>query len=141
MPSYTQKNRLRHLLPQTLADVDSFVEQIFTQANTWSNSLRAPASLWEADDRLHLEFDAPGVSRDAVDVEFDKGVLTVRLERPAPEDRKYHHNERGFGTLSRSVSLPETVDADTLEAQLKDGVLHVSIAKRPEAQPKKVELK
>ncbi|MEM6798319.1 MAG: Hsp20/alpha crystallin family protein [Planctomycetota bacterium] len=141
MTNATHKNRLSHLVPGSLAEVDNLVEQFFGHTGSWASAWRAPASLWEADDRLHLELDAPGVARDGVDVTFDKGVLTVKLDRPAPEDRKYHHNERGFGSLKRTVALPDTVDAETLEAELKDGVLHVSIEKRPEAQPKRVELK
>ena len=141
MTSSTQKNRLRQLVPGALAEVDNLFDQFFGPASEWTTNWRAPASLWEADDRLHLEVDAPGVAKDAADVTYDKGVLTVRLERKAPEGRKFHHNERGFGSLTRTLTLPETVDPDSIEAELTDGVLHVSIAKTPEAQPKKIELR
>ncbi|MEM6330215.1 MAG: Hsp20/alpha crystallin family protein [Planctomycetota bacterium] len=129
------------MVPGSLAEVDNLVEHFFGHPSSWSAGWQAGASLWEADDRLHLDIDAPGVAREGVDVTYDKGVLTVKLDRPAPEGRKFHHNERGFGSVSRSVSLPETVDPDTIEADLTDGVLHISIAKTPEAQPRKIELR
>lgn len=141
MSTKTHRNRLRSLSPSQFTGFDNLVEQVFGQANDWASAWRTPASLWEAEDHLHLEIDAPGVAKDAVDVTFDKGVLTVKLERPQPEDRKYYHNERTFGSVSRSVTLPDTVDPESIEAQLNDGVLRVSIAKLPEAQPKKIELK
>jgi HSP20 family protein len=103
---------------------------------------RAPASIWEAEDKFHIEVDAPGVAKDDVELTFEKGVLQITLERKAPEgERTNWHNERGYGKVSRSVSLPDTVDPDTIAAELNNGVLHVSINKRPEAQPKRIDVK
>jgi HSP20 family protein len=56
-------------------------------------------------------------------------------------ERKYWHNERVFGEVARVITLPDTVDPDSVEASLSDGVLHVMIAKRPETQPKKISVK
>lgn len=138
-----QKNRLSNLFPGPLAEVDTFFDHIFGQnaPRRAFSGWYAPASLWEAEDRLHLELDAPGVSREDVDITFDKGVLSITLERKGAEDRQYMHNERGHGKVTRSVSLPETVDPESIEAELTDGVLHLSIAKLPTAQPRKIELK
>jgi HSP20 family protein len=103
---------------------------------------RAPASIWEADNTFHIEVDAPGVSKEDVELTFDKGTLTVTLERKSPEgERTNWHNERGYGKVSRSVSLPDTVDPATITAELTGGVLHVTITKRPEALPKKIDVK
>ncbi len=102
----------------------------------------APASIWEADNTFHIEVDAPGVAKDDVELTFDKGTLQVALERKVPEgDRTNWHNERGFGKVTRSVSLPESVDPATITAELNNGVLHVTIGKHPESQPKKIEVK
>ena len=103
---------------------------------------RAPASIWEAENAFHIELDAPGVAKEDVELTFDKGTLQITLERKVPEgDRTNWHNERGFGKVTRSVSLPDTVDPSTITAELANGVLHVTITKRPEAQPKKIEVK
>ena len=103
---------------------------------------RAPASIWEADNTFHIEVDAPGVKKEDVELTFDKGALQITMERKAPEgERTSWHNERGYGKVSRSVSLPETVDPETITAELTNGVLHVTITKLPEAQPKKIDVK
>jgi HSP20 family protein len=135
-----QRNRVTNLLPAGFPEVDTLFSHFFRpdEGATW----RAPASIWEAENVFHIEMDAPGVAKEDVELTFDKGALQVTLERKPPEgERTSWHNERGYGKISRSVSLPETVDPNTITAELTNGVLHVTITKRPEAQPKKIEVK
>ena len=140
MATALQKNRLGHLLPSPLPEFDNLFNHFFRpeEVTMW----RAPASIWEADNTFHIEVDAPGVAQEDVELTFDKGALQITLERKAPEgERTNWHNERGYGRISRSVSLPDTVDPETISAQLANGVLHVTITKRPEAQPKRINVK
>jgi HSP20 family protein len=135
-----QKNRLGNFLAAGLPEVDSLFNHFFRaeEVAMW----RAPASIWEADNMFHIEVDAPGVVKENVELTFDKGALQISLERKAPEgERTSWHNERGYGRISRSVSLPETVDPNTITAELTNGVLHVTITKLPEAQPKKIDVR
>jgi HSP20 family protein len=135
-----QTNRFGHLLPGSFPELDSLFNQFLRaeEVATW----RAPASIWEADDMFHIEVDAPGVTKDDVELTFNKGALQITLERKAPEgERTNWHNERGYGKVSRSVSLPDTVDPNTITAELTNGVLHVTITKLPEAQPKKIDVR
>jgi len=135
-----QKNRFGHLLPGGLPEFDNLFNHFFRaeEVAMW----RAPASIWEADNTFHIEIDAAGVSKEDVELTFEKGNLLITLDRKSPEgERTYWHNERGYGKVSRSVSLPETVDPDTISAELNNGVLHVTITKLPEAQPKKIDVK
>ena len=135
-----QKNRLGQLFPGNLREFDNLFHQFARaeQAGGW----RAPASIWEVTDTYHLELDAPGVQKEDVELTFDKGTLQVTLERKAPEgERTNWHNERSYGKVTRSVSLPDTVDPNSITAELTGGVLHVTITKRPESQPKKIEVK
>lgn len=134
------KNRIGRRNPGGLPDVDSFFNHFFRpeESPTW----RAPAAIWEADGMFHIEVDAPGVAQEGVELTFDKGTLQIALERKAPEGQRTNwHNERGFGKVARSVALPDTVNPDSISAELNSGVLHVTIAKRPEAQPKKIDVK
>ena len=102
----------------------------------------APASIWEAESTFHVEVDAPGVAKEDVDLTFDKGTLQIGSGTQGPEgERTNWYNERGFGKVTRNVSLPDTVDPSTITAELTSGVLHVTINKRPESQPKKIEVK
>jgi len=140
MATALQKNRLGNLLPGNLPEFDHLFNQFFRPEEVvmW----RAPASIWEAEDKFHIEVDAPGVAKEDVELTFDKGALQITLERKAPEgERTNWHNERGYGRISRSVSLPDTVDPETISAELTNGVLHVTITKRPEAQPKRIDVK
>lgn len=140
MATALQRNRLGHLLPAGFPEFDNLFNHFFRpeEVAMW----RAPASIWEADNAFHIEVDAPGVEKDDVELTFDKGTLQITLERKAPSgERTNWHNERGYGKVSRSVSLPDTVDPNTITAELTNGVLHVTIVKVPEAQPKKIEVK
>ena len=140
MSTSLQRNRFGHLLPASFPEFDTLFNHFFRAEDvaTW----RAPASIWEADNTFHIEVDAPGVTKDDVELTFEKGALQITLERKAPEgERTTWHNERGYGKVSRSVSLPDTVDPGTITAELNNGVLHVTIAKLPEAQPKRIDVK
>jgi HSP20 family protein len=102
----------------------------------------APASLWEEGDSFFVEAEMPGVASDQLELTLEKNVLRIAAERKSPEgERTYLHNERVYGRIERSVTLPETVDSDSIEAQLKDGILLVKLHKRPESLPKRIEIK
>ena len=76
------------------------------------------------------------------DEEANAEGLLLNQNRKGPEgERTNWHNERGYGRVSRSVSLPDTVDPETITAELTNGVLHVTIQKLPEAQPKKIDVR
>lgn len=137
------RNRLRELLPTQWNDLDSLVEHWFgPQAMTRQLGNFAPASLWEDKEGYFVEVDVPGVARDAVELTFEKGTLRIVADRIAPtEERTALIDERRYGKVARSVTLPETVDPESIAAELCDGVLRVRIAKKPEAQPRRIEVK
>jgi len=100
------------------------------------------ASVWEDENHLHVELELPGVDRDDLEVTFEEGRLLVSARRPQPEgERRYYHNERGWGEVKRSFALPDSADPDSIEANLERGILHVTLAKRPEVLPRKIEIK
>jgi HSP20 family protein len=102
----------------------------------------APASVWEDKDQFHVELDVPGVTRESLDLTFEKGSLSISAERKAPEgERTNWHDERGYGKVTRVISLPDSADTDSIHADLTNGVLHVSVPKKPEAQPRRIEVR
>jgi HSP20 family protein len=140
MSTSLQKNRLNHLMQGGFPELDNLFNHFFRAEEV--ASWRAPASIWEADNTFHIEIDAPGVAKEDVELTFEKGQLQITLERKAPEgERTMWHNERGYGKVSRSMSLPDTVDPNTITAELVSGVLHVTVTKLPEAQPKKIDVR
>jgi HSP20 family protein len=86
--------------------------------------------------------DVPGVALEDLDVSVEKGKLTIRGQRKAPDRSPgYLHEERSFGQFERSIMLNEWVDSSNVEANLHDGVLCLKLAKRPEAQPQKIAIR
>lgn len=104
----------------------------------------APAAdLWEAEDAFRLEMELPGFDRDDVELAVNDGTLTVRGRRPAgeaAEDATYLMRERADQQFSRSFRLPASVDAEAVDATLRNGVLHVTLPKTAEARPRKIEV-
>jgi HSP20 family protein len=97
--------------------------------------------LVEQGDHFVLRADLPGVRDEDVNVELEDNVLTISGERKAEqEDRKegYYRVERAVGRFSRSLTLPEGVDPESIEAQFDNGVLTVRIPKPQQRQPRRV---
>ena len=99
--------------------------------------------LVESDDHYLLKADLPGMKQDDVSIEFNDGTLTISGERKAEYERKekgFFRLERSFGKFSRSLTLPEGVDPDKIEATFHDGVLDVVIPKPEQRKPRRIEV-
>jgi len=97
--------------------------------------------LVETDSDLVLRADLPGLTRDDVEIEIKDGTLTVSGERKSQHEEKsegYYRVERSFGRFSRSLTLPEGIDAESVAAEFADGVLEVRIPKPAERKPHRV---
>jgi len=97
--------------------------------------------LVETDDHFVLRADLPGLSEDDVDVTLENDVLTVSGQRKAETETRekgYYRVERASGSFRRSLSLPEGVDPDSIEANFDKGVLEVRIPKPEQRKPRKV---
>ena len=84
---------------------------------------------------------APGIDPASLEVQIERGVLTVAGERKdddRAEKAAVHINERYAGRFRRVVALPDDVDANACEAQYRDGVLHISIPRNESAQPRRI---
>lgn len=86
----------------------------------------------------------PGIDPATIEVQIEKGVLTVTGERPIdeiPEKATIHIDERFAGRFRRVVALPEEVDADAVGAKCRDGVLRITIPRKEAAQPRLIAIK
>ncbi len=98
----------------------------------------------ETRDAYVFKADLPGIKEDDLEINLTGNRLTVsgkREEEKHEEEDRFYAYERSYGTFSRSFTLPEGVDPDHAEADLSSGVLTVSIPKRPEVKPRKIEVK
>ncbi|RMH60126.1 MAG: Hsp20/alpha crystallin family protein [Zetaproteobacteria bacterium] len=95
----------------------------------------------ETDDELRVLAELPGIEKKDVHVEVREGVLTISGERRYEKDVKeenVHRSERAYGRFSRSFVLPAQVDADKVEARMRNGVLEVRLPKVESAKPKAI---
>jgi HSP20 family protein len=97
--------------------------------------------LVETDSHVVLSADLPGMTENDVNIEVEDRVLTVSGERKATHETTkegYHRVERAFGSFSRSLTLPEGVDANAVEANFENGVLEIRIPKPEQPKPRKI---
>ncbi len=97
-------------------------------------------NIWEKDDALMVEIETPGVKSDEVDVSVAGDELSIRVNRPdlGDENTRYHRRERPIGAFSRVLKLPLEVNAERVEAALRDGVLTITLPKAESAKPRKI---
>lgn len=101
----------------------------------------APLALWETDQHINVEVDVPGLTMDQIELVLEQGKLYIRGERsPLAEGTSVTHDERGYGRFERVVRLSENVaiDPSATNAVLKNGVLTVQLAKKPETQAQRI---
>ncbi len=95
----------------------------------------------EEDKRFVISADIPGVDPKDIEVHMDKGILSIRGERTS-ETKEENGNltrvERSHGLFHRRFALPDSADPDNIKAQGKNGVLEVSIPKKPETTPRRI---
>jgi HSP20 family protein len=102
-----------------------------------------PMDLAETDEEFVLRADLPGLAEDDLEIEVKDNVLTISGERRAEhEDRKegYHRIERSFGRFTRSLDLPEGIEAGAVTAEFERGVLEVRVPKPEQRQPTRIQI-
>jgi HSP20 family protein len=95
----------------------------------------------EEDERFVVVADVPGVEGKNIEITAEKGVLTIKGERTSEQKSSkdgYERVERASGTFLRRFTLPETADAEAIKASQVNGVLEVTIPKRPQEQPRRI---
>ncbi len=105
---------------------------------------RPEVDVFEDAERFVLSAELPGLNQDEVDIQVEDQALTLSGERKMEFEEKkesYHRIERTYGKFSRTFSLPETVDAEKILAEYRQGVLRVTIPKKPQVLPKKISIK
>lgn len=92
----------------------------------------------EQEDKYLIKADLPGVDKDDIVVKLENGMLSIRGEKRTQsetDEGKRHRTERFHGTFARAFTLPESVDADRVDAAYKDGVLTLAIPKKSRPCP------
>ena len=123
--------------------LESEIDRLFeTALGDFTPTTRFPVDLYEDKDNTYVRAELPGVNRDDINVEVVDDYLTITAAHKTPAAPSTSSGQAGKGeesfTLSRSVSLNDSVHADKVVAAYENGVLTVTLPKREEAKPKKI---
>jgi HSP20 family protein len=126
-------------------DLDRLTQHVFNNvaAGTWSRPTAMPLDAYRAGDEFVVAFDLPGVDPDAIELNIERNVLTVKAERrPTVTDESVEMqvSERPLGVFSRQLFLGDTLDTGRIKADYDGGVLTLRIPIAEQAKPRKIEI-
>lgn len=116
----------------------------YDEDNLTSGAWAPVVDIYETQDAIEMTFEIPGVNQKDIKVNIENSLLTVSGERRLEHDDRregYHRVERSYGAFSRSFTVPSTIDPNRINAEFNSGLLRLTLAKRPESQPRAIEVK
>lgn len=122
-------------------DINRLFARTFGDGEATRSSWTPAIDVFEREDSVVLKAELPGLKVDDVAVEIDDNVLTISGERKftdTVEDDRYYRVERSYGAFRRSMTLPQGIKEDAVQARFADGVLEVTVPKAEAPQPRKV---
>lgn len=122
--------------------LNQLVQQLFPDARSATRDL--PATVHELSDSYRVQCDVPGCVSDDIDVQVVDGILSISValrKAGRSEGVTTLHDERHSGTTVRRLRLPKDADVEAIDAELKNGVLTLSVRKAEAVVPKKVEIR
>ena len=128
-----------------LRDLLALHEQIGHLVGTDAPGWTPPVDLYETPTGFVLTAELPGLTRDQIEIHAEDTRVVIRGARATGPDREipceqYHRVERGHGRFSRAFSLPESIDVDAIVAELKDGILTVTIPKLRDRSARRIDV-
>ncbi|MEV7624407.1 Hsp20/alpha crystallin family protein [Actinoplanes sp. NPDC089786] len=128
---------------EPFTEIHRIAQQMFgsPEAGTWSRPSAVPIDAYRHGDELVIAFDLPGVDRDAIDIDVEREVLTVRAERRPVDlggDAVAQLSERPLGVFARRLFLGEALDTEHISATYDNGVLVLRVPIAEKAKPRKI---
>jgi len=108
-------------------------------ATTWTPSV----DIYETENELVLTADIPGINEKDIEVKIEDNTLSIKGERKMEKETKeenYYRIERSYGNFYRSFTLPHNIDQDKINAEHENGILKITMPKKPELKPKNVKI-
>lgn len=145
----TQVSRSQQIDPYNdmQRDFDTMLSRFFGAPQTSRGQRLAPyaVDVREDQDHLYVEAELPGFRKEDVDITLENSTLVISAERKEEQDAQKKGdlllNERRYHFFQRSFTLPQTIDESSCEAKLENGILTLTLSKREETKPRKVQLK
>jgi HSP20 family protein len=108
-------------------------------------NLRMPLDVVENDEEFVVKADVAGIDPDNIEITFTDNNLSIKGETRAEreeegEEGRYHLRERRYGTFSRTISMPGSVDVENIQAETENGVLKIHLPKKEEVKPRRIEI-
>ncbi|MFE0247194.1 Hsp20/alpha crystallin family protein [[Kitasatospora] papulosa] len=122
-------------------ELDRLAQQLTGASGTWSKPSAMPMDAWREGEEYVIALDLPGVAKDAIDVDVERNMLTVKAERRpvmTGEDVQVELSERPLGAFSRQLVLADTLDTERIRADYDAGVLTLRIPIAERAKPRKI---
>ena len=135
-----------------LAALQSRVNRVFResqgqgpegQESLTTTSFAPPVDVYEDEHNVTLKIEVPGIDEKDIDVRIENNTLTVHGERKFEKEEKeenFRRVERQYGSFTRTFTLPNTIDQESVQATYEKGVLNVKLAKKAEAKPKQIKV-
>ncbi|MER7518311.1 Hsp20/alpha crystallin family protein [Streptomyces sp. NPDC126499] len=124
-------------------ELDRLTQQMLGTAGTWSRPSPVPMDAYREGDDYVIVMDLPGVSTDAIDIDVERNMLTVKAERrpvTKADDVQMELSERPLGVFSRQLMLADTLDTEKITADYVAGVLTLRIPIAERAKPRKISI-
>lgn len=117
---------------------DLFNNMLVNDNQACCNVVRPAANIFETEKEFRIELLVPGFSKEEIKLSFHKNVLTVQSERKAGESQEYLYTRRefGFDNFEKKFNIPETVNAENINASFRNGILEIVLPKKEEALEK-----
>ena len=117
----------------------------FTPTHLFDSEWIPTLDVEEDDKAIHIKAEMPGIDEEDLKVTIENNVLTLSGEKKEErkeedKDKRYHFSERRFGSFSRTITLPEGIKYDKINAKFKKGLLSINIPKDESKQPKKINI-
>jgi HSP20 family protein len=130
-------------------EMDRLFESFFRnpfgfESSEWMPTGDMPLDVEEKDKEVVVRAEIPGVTAEDLDLSIAGHSLVISGEKKESEEKRdkgYFYQERRFGSFRREVPLPTEVDENDVQAEYKDGVLHVTLKKSQAAMPKRIQVK
>jgi HSP20 family protein len=122
---------------------DSYGNSEGREESLTNTSFAPPVDVYEDEHNVILKIEVPGIDEKDIDVRIENNTLTVHGERKFEQEEKeenYRRVERQYGSFTRTFTLPQTVDQESVQADYDKGVLKIKLAKKQEAKPKQIKV-
>ncbi len=119
------------------------LDEMFNDVRTTNERFLPSIDIAETEKAFEIKAQLPGITKDDINIDLENGRLTISGERKLENEdnnKKYHRVETQYGSFTRSFQLPDSIDQDSIAANIENGVLNITIEKNEEKAKRKIEI-